>query len=228
MPVSSSSRKVPRRPRGRQCRRSPRLPDRPRASPRRCLRARPRTGRGRAPRRRRRGSAFRAGARCRRPGRTCCRRVPARRSKKISSQLGVPAMAEISSSRERAAKRSIFSSPVGDALQLARREVAQPRPTGHFCRRDTAQIAAGYARRLADSPVEPPSMKTRPPSSRLSGRLARWWTISSAPARTLDRRISRLTGMYFVVPGRRARRYGEPRNEARPGAVGQAGKGARQ
>ena len=50
------------------------------------------------------------------------------------------------------------------------------------------------------SPVEPPSMKTRPASSRLSGRLARWWTSSSAPARTFDRRISRLTGMYFVVP----------------------------
>ena len=50
------------------------------------------------------------------------------------------------------------------------------------------------------SPVEPPSMKTRPASSRLSGRLATWWTIRSAPARTLDRRISRLTGMYFVAP----------------------------
>ena len=43
-------------------------------------------------------------------------------------------------------------------------------------------------------------MKTRPASSRLSGRPARWRTSSSAPARTFDRRISRLTGMYFVVP----------------------------
>jgi len=36
--------------------------------------------------------------------------ISARRSKKISSQLGVPATPEISSSRERSAKRSIFSS----------------------------------------------------------------------------------------------------------------------
>ena len=43
-------------------------------------------------------------------------------------------------------------------------------------------------------------MKTRPANRRLSGRLARWWVRSSAPARTFDRRISRLTGMYFVVP----------------------------
>ena len=50
------------------------------------------------------------------------------------------------------------------------------------------------------SPVEPPSMKTRPASRRLCGRLARWWVIKSAPARTFDRCISRLTGMYFVVP----------------------------
>ena len=49
-------------------------------------------------------------------------------------------------------------------------------------------------------PVEPPSMKTRPANSRLSGRLARWKVSRSVLARTLERCISRLTGMYFVVP----------------------------
>ena len=43
-------------------------------------------------------------------------------------------------------------------------------------------------------------MKTRPAKSRLCGRLARWWVSRSALARTLARCISRLTGMYFVVP----------------------------
>ena len=78
------------------------------------------------------------------------------------------------------------------------------------------------------SPVEPPSMKTRPANSRLSGRLARWCVTISAPARTFERCISRLTGMYFVAP---VVVPDETANQGmRPGHVQSVrrGKGARQ
>ena len=115
--------------------------------------------------------------------------------------------------------------PVGDALEIARREVAQPRPGGHGRRRDTAQVAAVDSPRPADQAGRAAEHEDTPgeqPALRPIGEVEGQQVGARAHVRPMHLPAH---GNVFRGPGRRSRRDGEPGNEARPGAIGEAGEG---
>ena len=115
--------------------------------------------------------------------------------------------------------------PVGDAFQVARREVAQPRPGGHFLRRDAAQIAAPDPRRAARQPGRAAEHEDAPgeqPAVRPVGEMVDQQIGARAHVRPAHLPAH---GDVFRGAGRRSRRHGEPGNRAGPRAVGEPGKG---
>ena len=115
--------------------------------------------------------------------------------------------------------------PVGDALEVARREVAQPRPAGHGRRLDAADIAAGDSRRLADKAGRAAEHEDAPgeqPASRPIGEMVGQQVGARAHVGAVHRPAH---GNVFGRPGRGSRRDREPGNEAGPRAIREPGKG---
>ena len=115
--------------------------------------------------------------------------------------------------------------PIGDAFEIARREVAQPRPAGHGARLDPAQVAAEDPPRLADQAGRAAQHEDAPgkqPALRPIGEMVRHHFGARPNVRAMHLPAH---GNVLRGPGRRSRRNGEPGDEAGPRAIGEAREG---